>query len=236
MESPSGRRPGFILYLISDRKLAAAHGGLIPVCEAVLRAAADGGRAGEIAIQLREKDLPARELYELAIGLRKLTRRWRAALLINDRVDVAIAADADGVHLPARSFPVEDARKLVGPSRLIGVSTHSDGEVRAAAERGADFAVHGPVFPPLSKGGYAPPQGIAALYAACRAAARMPVYALGGITTERVGELFGGAGAASGGARPAGVAAIGAVFGAEEPPRAAGAILDVIARRLSANP
>ncbi len=228
MESPSGRRPGFILYLISDRKLAAAHGGLIPVCEAVLRAAAGGGHAGEIAIQLREKDLPARELYELAIGLRKLTRRWRAALLINDRVDVAIAAEADGVHLPANSLPVEDARRLIGPSRLIGVSTHSEGEVRAAAQRGADFAVYGPVYPPLSKGGYGRPRGTVGLCAACRAAAGMPVYALGGITAERVGELFG--------ARPAGVAAIGAVFGAGAPEQAAGAILDAIARQLSANP
>ncbi|MGH8012889.1 MAG: thiamine phosphate synthase, partial [Candidatus Binataceae bacterium] len=112
-------RPGFKLYFISDRKLAAAHGGLLAIAGAALRSAPPG----TVAIQLREKDLAARELLELATALRTLCTRYNAKLLINDRIDVALASGADGVHLPADSFAVADARELVGPQRLIGVST-----------------------------------------------------------------------------------------------------------------
>jgi thiamine-phosphate pyrophosphorylase len=215
------RAPAFLLYLITDRKLAARHGGLISVCESALQAAATVAGPGAVAVQLREKDLPARELYDLALKLRALCGAFGAPLLINDRIDVAIAVGADGVHLPADSFAIADARRLLGPSRLIGVSTHEVGEIRAAASGGADFAVYGPVYAPLSKDSYGPPRGVAALRAACRAAAGMPVYALGGITAERVAELEG----------VAGVAAIGAIFGAESAAQATRGLLEALQRR-----
>src|SRR2546428_7060405 len=105
-------------------------------------------------------------------------RRSAARLLITDGMGAGIAAGADGVHLPSNSFEIEDARTLLG-SRLIGVSTHQEGEVVAAAARGADFAVFGPVFDPLSKAAYGPARGLGALAGAVKAAGTMPVYALG---------------------------------------------------------
>jgi thiamine-phosphate pyrophosphorylase len=222
------RRVPFRLYLITDRNLAARRGGVVAVAEAALRAAsATAAQPGAVALQLREKDMEARELYELARALRELCSRYGAALLVNDRVDVAIAAGADGVHLPANSFAVADARRLVGATRLIGVSTHEGGEVGAAAAAGADFAVYGPVYEPLSKASYGAARGAESLGAAC-CAAGLPVFALGGITAERIAEL-GGTPALTEGGRPAGVAVIGAVFGADDPAAATRALLDALA-------
>jgi thiamine-phosphate pyrophosphorylase len=129
------------------------------------------------------------------------------------------------VHLPADSVGIAAARKLVGPSRLIGVSTHSAAEAAAAAPAGADFAVFGPVWAPLSKPGYGPARGAESFGAACRAAAGMPLYALGGVTAERVAALGGGG--------PAGVAVIGAVFGADDPAAAALALARAVRRLLA---
>ena len=208
------KRPDFRLYLITDRKLAARHGGLPAVVEAALSAASTTAGPGAVAVQLREKDLDARDLYELARALRERCSRWGAALLVNDRLDIAIAAGADGAHLPANSFAVADARRLMGPSALIGVSTHQVGEVAEAQAAGADFAVFGPVYDPLSKPVYGPAGGVEKLGAACRAVPGLPLYALGGISAERVREL---GRSLRRNDRPAGVAVIGAVFGANDP-------------------
>src|SRR5215472_6909525 len=129
----------FRLYLISDRRLAAASGGLVSTVEAALAGAADASSPGAVAVQLREKDLEARQLYELALALRPICTRFGAPLIVNDRADVAIAAGADGAHLASTSFDIADARTLLGPSRLIGISTHRPEEVTVAAEDGADF-------------------------------------------------------------------------------------------------
>jgi len=209
----------FQLYLITDRKLAGARG-LIATCEAALKAAAERSPRGAVAIQLREKDLEARAIFELARAMRELCNRYGAPLLINDRIDVVMAAGADGVHLASDSIGVADARKILGTSGLIGVSTHSPAEIRAAADGGAGFVVFGPVFSPLSKGSYAPPCGREGLIAACRAAA-LPVFALGGITPKRAAALA-GAGAA-------GFAVIGSVIGADNPARATESLLDALA-------
>lgn len=227
--TPAPKIP-FKLYLISDRKLAESRGGLLVVVEAALSAAsttAAGARA--IAVQLREKDLPARDLYELACALHAVCASYGAALLVNDRVDVAIAAEVDGVHLAGGSYGAADARALLGPGRLVGISTHAPGEVAIAAREAADFAVFGPVFEPLSKAGYGPARGAEELVGACGAGGGMPVLALGGITAERVAEL-GGAAALEERSRPAGVAVIGAVMGADNPGAATRALLAALAR------
>ncbi|HTJ08214.1 MAG TPA: thiamine phosphate synthase, partial [Candidatus Binataceae bacterium] len=213
----------FQLYLISDRRLVAPRG-LVEVCDEVLGALARDPSDIRTALQLREKDLGGRELYQLATALRSICTRYGAYLIVNDRADVTLAAAADGVHLPADSIAIADARRLMGPSRLVGVSTHSPAEAADATAAGADFAVFGPVWPPLSKPGYGPARGAEELAAACRAAVGMPLYALGGITAERVAALGappGGTAAAGAGGRPAGVAVIGAVFGADDPVAAA---------------
>jgi thiamine-phosphate pyrophosphorylase len=177
------------LYLVTDRRQTRGRE-LVEVVEAAL-----AGGVG--AVQLREPDLAARELVELAARLRDATRRHDALLLINDRADVALACGADGVHLPGRSFAVADARALLGPERLVAVSTHRVDEVRAAARAGADFAVFGPVYDTPSKRRYGAPVGLAALARAC-AASTLPVLAIGGVDAERLAEVRarGAAGAA----------------------------------------
>lgn len=178
-----------------------------------MSAALDGGVR---AVQLREKDLCGRDLFLLAQRLRRLTAARGARLLVNDRVDVAMAVGADGVHLGVSSIPPADARRLLGPGAIVGASTHSLAEVRAAQDGGADLVTFGPVYDTPSKRSYGPPVGVAALAAAC-AAARVPVFALGGIGAETV-EVVVGAGAY-------GVALISAVLAAPDPGAAAKAIL-----------
>ena len=216
-------RVSFRLYLITDRRVVKS-GDLISACEAALTVAREAAPPGTVALQLREKDLSARALYELALRLRAICSRAGAPLIVNDRVDVAIAADADGVHLPSDSIGVSMARKLLGPKRLVGVSTHSPPDVAGAAREGADFAVFGPVFDPLSKPAAGSAWGASGLRAACGAGA-IPVFALGGITPDRTRELFASPDPA---ARPAGVASIGAIFGADSPALATAAMLSAL--------
>jgi thiamine-phosphate pyrophosphorylase len=197
----------FWLYLVTDRQQACGR----PLVD-VVHAALDGGVD---AVQLREKDLLGAELLRLATRLRKLTTRYAAALLINDRIDVALAADADGVHLGQNAIPPADARRVVGPTRLVGISTHSPAEAAAAVDGGADFVVFGPVYRTPSKTPFGPPRGPDAL-AEVTASVRLPVFAIGGITAERVAEVR-RAGAA-------GVAVISAIIAAEDPARAARAL------------
>jgi thiamine-phosphate pyrophosphorylase len=213
-------RPGFVLYLITDRT-AVRSGDIVSVCEAALGVAREAAAPGAVALQLREKDLSGRELYELAIRLRETCRHAGAPMLVNERVDVAIAAGADGVHLPFDSIGVGAARKLLGPDKLVGFSAHSRPDVVMAEREGADFVVFGPVYPPISKSAYGPATGEQRLGEVCRGA-RIPVYALGGITPERAKALMGNPNPA---ARPAGVATIGSIIGAAAPADAMRAML-----------
>ena len=136
--------------------------------------------AGPDWIQIREKDLTARELFELVSAARALPNPRGVKILVNTRADVALAAGADGLHLPAGSPSARRFRGLARPGFLIGVSCHTVEEVAAAAVGGASYAFFGPVFAPLSKGSDLEPRGIAALREAARAPIR--VLALGGIT------------------------------------------------------
>ena len=172
--------------------------------------------AGLLAVQLRDRDLPGRPLLALAERLRLLTARAGALLLVNDRVDVAVAAGADGVHLGGASMPVEVARRLLPPGALVGVSTHAVPEVAAAT---ADFAFFGPVHATPSKAAFRPPQGVARLREAV-AVARIPVLAIGGITRPHIPDLR-AAGAA-------GVAVIRAILSADDPGSATRALLEAL--------
>jgi thiamine-phosphate pyrophosphorylase len=134
--------------------------------------------AGVTLVQLREKQLTGMQLFELTVDAAAVTRGSRTRLLVNDRFDIAIAAGANGVHLPSDSLPLSVVREKVGPDMIIGVSTHSSQEVAAAAEQGADFAVYGPVFDTPGKGAA---KGIGALAEVCREAGGFPVIGLGGI-------------------------------------------------------
>jgi thiamine-phosphate pyrophosphorylase len=173
--------PAFRLLLITDRKRSAA-----PLPQMV-EAALSSVPPGAVAIQLREKDLDARPLLELARGLQPICRAHQAPLLVNDRIDVALALDLDGVHLPQVSFKADDARGLLGPTKLIGVSCHSIAEVRDAIQRGANYATFGPLFETPSKRDFGPPLGLERLGEAAQAA--LPLYGLGGVTAINASEV-----------------------------------------------
>ncbi len=163
-------------YLITDRRLAGGVNALVARVRAALAALPEGGAL----VQLREKDLSGRELVALARALLAVTGARGCPLLINDRVNVALAVGADGVHLPEAGLPIADARALLGPTAIIGASTHSIDAARAAASAGADLVVFGPIWPTPSKPG-AVGVGLDALSAAATAAQPTPLYALGGI-------------------------------------------------------
>ncbi|HYE14212.1 MAG TPA: thiamine phosphate synthase [Pyrinomonadaceae bacterium] len=184
-----------LTYLITPGKTSA---GATPGREEFRRVLAlveDAIGAGVSLVQLREKRLPARALYELASAAAALARGSGTLILVNDRADVARAAGCDGVHLTATSLDARDVRRAFGGDFIIGVSTHSQDEARRARASGADFAVLGPVFETPSKLPYGPPLGLEAFAESARALAPFPLVALGGVARENLSELF-GAGAA----------------------------------------
>ncbi len=134
-------------------------------------------RDGVEMIQIRAKELSTRDLMDLARGA--VAVRGSARILVNTRIDVALACGAQGVHLPAGSIAPSAVRRITPPDFLIGVSCHTVEELRAAEDEGADFAVYGPVFESITKS--VVPIGLEALRSAT-ASVRMPVYALGGVT------------------------------------------------------
>jgi thiamine-phosphate pyrophosphorylase len=177
-------------------------GPLGPELEDWLRALAGAGVDG---VQLRRKDLPDRRLLELARRARRALPPGPSApaLLVNGRLDVAVAADADGVHLPAAGLPTREVRRLartlearLGFEALIGRSTHHPDEVARARDEGADYVTFGPVWASPGKAAYGEPPGLAGLERA--AAHGLPVLALGGVSAERLPEAAraGAAGAA----------------------------------------
>lgn len=201
-------QPNFDLYLVTDRKLTLGRD-LIWVLERAL----DGGVK---AVQLREKDLSGKELFTLAERVARLCQRYQSQLFINDRVDLALAVDAAGVHLGEASMPVPAARSLLGAHRSIGVSTHSLESAHRAEQDGADFIVFGPVYFTPSKANFGLPQGLKALQIIVENIS-LAVYAIGGIKAETLLETK------CVGSR--GVALISAIMSAEDPALAAKQIL-----------
>jgi len=199
----------FCLYLITDRNKTVAGRNLEQVIQ-------DAFEAGVRGVLLREKDLPDRELLSLAARVRDLANRYKARLLISERVDIALAVEADGVHISGRSLPVKEARRLMGVEKYVSASAHSLEEALRAEEDGADFITFGPVFHTPSKAQYGPPVGLSALEEACLAL-KIPVFALGGIKAgNAVDTLKAGA---------YGVAVISEIIGAKDPALAASSIM-----------
>jgi len=201
----------FNLYLITDRQQT---GGmrLIDVVEEALK----GGVRG---VQLREKDLSSKELYELAYDLRKLTAKYDARLIINDRVDIALAVEADGVHLGLNSMPIHRVRKLLGSNRLIGLSCHNQVNAIMAQENGADFITFGPVYYTPSKANYGQPVGINRLETVSHLL-NIPIFALGGIKQENIPEVL-AAGAS-------GIALVSAIIASDDPRSEAAAMVSML--------
>lgn len=199
------------LYVVTDRSLTKGRS-----LEVVIEAALAGGAK---AIQLREKDLSTRDLYQLVERLLPIVRGQGASLLINDRVDLTLVLPIDGVHLSRTSLPPAEARALLGPARLIGVSCHSPEEAIEAERGGADFIAFGPLFPTPSKAPYGPPVGLTRL-SEVRRQVRLPILGIGGITVVNVASVV-AAGAD-------GAAIISAVMAADDPAHAVSALLQVV--------
>lgn len=175
------------LYLITDTQAA----GLSHI--QIVRRAID---AGIRTIQLREKNLSKKEIYNTAISIRDITIRRKVVFIVNDYIDIALAVNADGVHLGQEDVPVEDARKILGKGKLIGISTHNINQAIKAQKAGADYIGFGPMFHTKTKDAGSP-RGINALRQ-IREHIHIPIVAIGGITWENVNEvLISGADAAA---------------------------------------
>ncbi len=199
----------FELLLITDRKISVR-----PLSYAV-EAALEGGVD---AVQLREKDLTSRELFEIADKFRKLTATFNAKFIINDRVDIALAVGADGVHLGRRSMPIKKVRAVLGPKKLIGYSAHNLQEAQNAWNAEANYITFSPIYMTRSK--QVTPVG-ADKIATVKKNINIPVIALGGIDENNVQDaLRNGAD---------GVAVISNILVAENPLEAASSLRRKIA-------
>ena len=177
-------------------------------------------KAGKPSIQLRERDLCAKELLALADEIQQLTGPRGVQLVINDRLDVALSLEGAGVHLRSNSLPVSVARRLIGPRRVLGASVHSVKEAVEADASGADYIVLGPIYDTPSKQRYGPPLGLSALEGAARAV-RVPIVGIGGVTAARARDMrLAGA---------FGVAVVTAVLSADDVEGATRALLDAVA-------
>ncbi|MEK7823056.1 MAG: thiamine phosphate synthase [Nitrospirota bacterium] len=206
----------FRLYVITDRKLVTRHSSLVTAVREALK-------GGVKAIQLREKDLSTRELLKLAYRMRDLTKKYNAKLFINDRFDIALAVEADGVHLTQNSIPADAVRKIVKKQLLIGVSTHSLKETKEAERSGADFITLGPIYRTPSKLKYGSPLGIDTLREISKKI-KIPVFAIGGVKGSRIKDLKK--------AEAYGVAMISEVFRADNIQKKAGEIINILEERV----
>ena len=198
------------LYVVLDRG-AAGDRDLVPLLDAVL---AGGCRV----VQLREKIMPLSDLYPVARALRRRCREAGCLFIINDRVDLALAVEADGVHVGQDDLPAREARRLLRPGMILGVSTHDESQARRARDDGADYVAVGSMFPTGSKTGFrlVGPD----LLRRVRPEIRVPLVAIGGITMDNVAEVI-RAGADA-------VAVISAVCASPDPAAAARGFLETI--------
>jgi thiamine-phosphate pyrophosphorylase len=179
-----------VIYLITSGETSASTTPADKDFSDLLRLVEAAAAAEVSLLQLREKNLNARTLYELTARAVEIVRTTKTRLLVNDRADIAMGAGAHGVHLTAASIDTSVVREMFGKDFLIGVSTHSVEELRSAERGNADFAVFGPVFATASKRVYGEPLGVGALKQVVSAVPTLPLLALGGLTIENVSQCF----------------------------------------------
>lgn len=172
----------FKLYAITGEEF---HSGkdLIEVMEQAILGGAD-------IIQLRDKNSSKREILEKAKKLRELTKKHDVTFIVNDHIDVALAVDADGIHLGQDDLPIEEARKIVGPDKVIGISTHAIEEAKAAETAGADYIGVGPIFPTKSKVDVVDPVTTNYIQEIISANLTIPFVAIGGIKLHNVEQVL----------------------------------------------
>lgn len=169
------------LYLVTDRPLSLGRDIAWVVEEAV--------KGGVTMVQLREKDIDTREYIELALKLKPILREAGVPLIINDRVDVALAVDADGVHIGQSDMPYEFARRLLGPDKIIGLSAENMDQVREANSLDIDYVAVSPVYSTATKTDTAPPFGLEGLREAVKLSVH-PSVAIGGMNARTAADAF----------------------------------------------
>ncbi len=171
----------YTLYLVTDRRLMN--------CKTIEDSVSLGIAGGASVVQLREKDCTSREFYELALRVKKITEPAGVPLIINDRIDICMAADAEGVHLGQKDLPCKEARRILGKDKIIGVSAALPEEAAQAQADGADYLGVGAIFPTSTKTNTRPvtPDVIREI----RAAVTIPFVVIGGVNPENVRTLSG---------------------------------------------
>lgn len=145
-------------------------------------------KAGVGTMQLREKNLSKKDLFKTALSIRQMTQKYNVLFIVNDYIDIALAVNADGVHLGQEDMPIDEARKIIGSSKLIGISTHSVRQAVEAQDSGADYIGFGPIFHTATKDA-GQPKGIDAIKK-MKKHIKIPVVAIGGITWENVKQVL----------------------------------------------
>lgn len=201
----------YSLYLVTDRGVARGRSTF-----EIVKAAVDGGTT---VVQLREKDCSTREFIEQALAIRDFLRVRRIPLIINDRLDVAQAVKADGVHLGQTDMPLETAKEILGDSMIIGISAESLGDAIAAERGGADYLGVSPIYATPTKTDTAPPLGLAGLRE-IRQAVRLPLVGIGGLNKQNCADVI------RSGAN--GVAVVSAIVAAGDPEAAARVLKQII--------
>lgn len=174
-------KPDYSLYLCTDSTLMS--------CKTVEESVEKAVIGGCTVVQLREKNCSSREFYELALRVKKITDSYKVPLIINDRLDICLAADADGVHLGQQDLPCAEARKILGKDKIIGVSAALPEEAAAAEAAGADYLGVGAVFPTSTKTNTRPVT--AETIRAIRAAVSIPFVVIGGVNQSNISSLYG---------------------------------------------
>jgi len=201
----------YSLYLVTDRRLAGGRSMLQIVADAV-----DGGVT---CVQLREKTCSTREFIEQALAIRRFLQPRHIPLIINDRLDVALAVEADGVHLGQSDMPLETARRIAGESMLIGISAECLEDALAAEKGGADYLGVSPIYDTPTKTDTAPALGLEGLQQ-IRRAVSLPLVGIGGLNADNAADVIGhGAD---------GVAVVSAIVAADDPRAAAARLRRVI--------
>lgn len=194
----------YSLYLVTDRSLSRGR-----PTRAIVEAAV---RGGVTCVQLREKSCSTRTFIEEALAVRNLLHEYGVPLIINDRVDVALAVEADGVHLGQTDMPLPRARAILGDRAVIGISAECLEDALRAEAEGADYVGVSPIFATPTKTDTAPALGLSGL-AAIRAAVRLPLVGIGGLHYENAAEVIRHGGS--------GLAVVSAIVSAEDPEAAA---------------
>jgi thiamine-phosphate pyrophosphorylase len=167
----------YSLYLVTDRVILKGRDLLQAVEEAI--------RGGVTLVQLREKNISSRDFYTLALEMKALTQKYRIPLIINDRLDIMLAVDADGLHVGEDDLPLATVRRLLGPDKILGYSAGNVTEALRGQEEGADYLGSGPVYSTGSKADAGEPIGLTGLQA-IKESVKIPVVAIGGIDLARI--------------------------------------------------